>query len=156
MRRYIHAWLHLPVVSLSGCLSVNCQEKYLQTLISFFSNNMELMSIIYKDLCELAIISVSSYVLEWEQNVPIVFSKRIHIVPKMRVHVYGLNFYYFKYLFVVQVVTCVEIIKYGDGTDIAEINRKNSHFKNRTERPLHFLPGLIVNWLIGCLKYNKH
>ena len=58
MRRYIHAWLHLPVVSLPGCLSVNYQEKYLQTLMSFFSNNMELMSIIYKDLCELAIISV--------------------------------------------------------------------------------------------------
>ena len=112
------------------------------------------MSIIYKDLCELDIITVSSYILEWEHIVPIVFSKRMHIVPKMRVHLYGLNFYNFKYLFVVQVVTCVEIIKYDYGTDIAKINRKNSHFKNRTERPLRFLPGSIVNWLIGCLKYN--
>jgi len=80
----------------------------------------------------------------------------MHIVPKMRVHVYRLNFIDFKYLFVVQVVTCVEINKYDYGTDIAEINRKNANFKNRTERPLRFLPRLIVNWLIGCLKYNKH
>lgn len=124
--------------------------------MSFFSNNMELMSIIYTDLCELAMVTVLSYVLEREHIVPNVISKRIHIVPKMRVHVYGLNFNNFKYLFVVQAVACVEIIKYYYGTDIAEINRKNSHFKNQAERPLRFLPGLIVNWLIGCLKYKKH
>ena len=117
---------------------------------------MELMSIIYKDLCELAIVTVLSYVLKWEQNVPTVFSKRMHIVPKMRVHVYGLNVYNFKYLFVVQAVTCVEIIKYDYGTDIAEINRKNSHFKNRPERPSRFLPESIVKWPIGRLKYIKH
>ena len=54
----------------------------------------------------------------------------MHIVPRLRVHVYVLISFNFKYLFVVQVVTCVKIIKYGYGTDIAEINRKNSHFKN--------------------------
>jgi len=80
----------------------------------------------------------------------------MHNAPRLRVHVYVLNLFDCNYLVVVQAVTYVEIIKYGFGTDIAQIYKKHSHFNNEPERPTRFLPRSIVKWLIGRLKYIKH
>jgi len=66
----------------------------------------------------------------------------MHIVSKMACPCLWIASFIFKILLVIQIVTCVEIVKYSYGTDIAKLykrHKRHSHFNNEAERANRFL-----------------